>query len=55
MDELPAESKIVPKSIATPVVNQEQAATAPTAPAAGGGLAGAIARTREVKQELEKI
>ena len=35
-------------------VSQEQQATTPNAPIQGGGLAGAIARTREVKQELEK-
>ena len=44
------EPELVPES----VVNQEQPDTPSTAPAQGGGLAGAIARTREVKQELEK-
>jgi len=44
------EPELVPES----VVNQEQSDTPSTAPAQGGGLAGAIARTREVKQELEK-
>lgn len=59
MDEPPAESEVVPEPFAPPVAapaevalsdSQEQAAV----PAQGGGLAGAIARTREVKQELEK-
>ena len=44
------EPELVPES----VVNQEQPDTPSTSPAQGGGLAGAIARTREVKQELEK-
>jgi hypothetical protein len=35
-----------------PVADQDQQAAA--VPAQGGGLAGAIARSREVKQELEK-
>jgi hypothetical protein len=38
--------------IDTPVVAQSE--TPPGIPASGGGLAGAIARSREVKQELEK-
>jgi hypothetical protein len=61
IDEPPAEPEVVPEpvletiatpaAVISPVVNQEQPSTAPTQ---GGGLAGAIARTREVKQELEK-
>jgi hypothetical protein len=65
LDEPPAD---VPETIAVPdtiiaepvavveppLVSQEQQATTPNAPIQGGGLAGAIARTREVKQELEK-
>ena len=50
IDEMP----VVPVPVAPKAVNQEQPATAPIIPAQGGGLAGAIARTREVKQELEK-
>ena len=66
MDEPPADPEVVTEPLAAaldpfapPVidpslVDQEQPDTPSTAPAQGGGLAGAIARTREVKQELEK-
>jgi hypothetical protein len=66
MDEAPAEPAVdpepevvlapvaAPEEATTPMANQEQPDTPSTAPAQGGGLAGAIARTREVKQELEK-
>ena len=60
MDEPPVEPEVVsepvasPVAVTPPVVNQEQPDVPSTAPAQGGGLAGAIARTREVKQELEK-
>jgi len=65
MDEPPADPEVVPEPVAalepitSPVIepspiSQEQPDTPSTAPAQGGGLAGAIARTREVKQELEK-
>ena len=61
IDEPLAEPVVVPDPVilpvaapllADPAVVPEQQAT--TAPAQGGGLAGAIARSREVKQELEK-
>ena len=48
MDEPPADPEVVPEPVAA-----LEPITSP-APAQGGGLAGAIARTREVKQELEK-
>jgi hypothetical protein len=56
IDEPPTEPEVVPVAVEPTVtepslVSQEQPATAP---AQGGGLAEAIARTREVKQELEK-
>ena len=54
IDELPLEPAPVLEQAAPPVVAEEQPTTAPRVPAQGGGLAGAIARTREVKQELEK-
>jgi hypothetical protein len=66
MDETPAEPAVdpepevviapveTPAEVTTTMANQEQPDTPPTAPTQGGGLAGAIARTREVKQELEK-
>ena len=63
MDEPPAEPEVVPEPVVvqqpevvpeTVSADQEQPDTPSTAPAQGGGLAGAIARTREVKQELEK-
>jgi hypothetical protein len=51
IDEPPAESVVVPDPVAPPVVAELQATPAPVQ---GSGLAGAIARSREVKQELEK-
>jgi hypothetical protein len=57
MDEPPAEPVAAPEPIvaeAAPVVELAAVEEQPRAPAQGGGLAGAIARTREVKQELEK-
>jgi hypothetical protein len=60
IDEAPAEPVAIPETtaISEPIiadaVAEEQLTTPPRAPAQGGGLAGAIARTREVKQELEK-
>ena len=48
------EAPVGPETVAPEVGTQEQQDTTPEAPAQGGGLAGAIARTREVKQELEK-
>jgi len=57
IDEPPAEPVVVPEP-ATPIVTapppvSPERQNTPT-PAQGGGLAGAIARSREVKQELEK-
>ena len=56
IDEAPVgpETVVVPETVAPEVVTQAQQDNTPSAPAQGGGLAGAIARTREVKQELEK-
>jgi hypothetical protein len=57
IDEMPAEPVAVPEPVvveAAPVVEPAVVEEQPRAPAQGGGLAGAIARTREVKQELEK-
>jgi hypothetical protein len=63
IDEPPADPEVVPEPVVvqqpevvpeTVSADQEQPDTPSTAPAQGGGLAGAIARTREVKQELEK-
>jgi hypothetical protein len=57
IDEPPAEPEVVQQPEVVPETvsaGQEQPDTPSTAPAQGGGLAGAIARTREVKQELEK-
>jgi len=49
------EPVVEPLAVAEPLpVSQEQQVTTPNSPIQGGGLAGAIARTREVKQELEK-
>jgi hypothetical protein len=52
MDDL---SAVIPEPVEAPPVVEEPA-TSPdrSIPATGGGLAGAIARSREVKQELEK-
>ena len=56
IDETPAEPEAIPEPVvaAPPVVEPAAVEEQPRAPAQGGGLAGAIARTREVKQELEK-
>ena len=47
---VPEPAASAPAPVVEPAAVEEQ----PIAPAQGGGLAGAIARTREVKQELEK-
>jgi hypothetical protein len=57
VDEPPVEPEVIPEPVvaeATPLVEPAVVEEQPRAPAQGGGLAGAIARTREVKQELEK-
>jgi hypothetical protein len=59
IDDLPAEPAGVPEAAvppveAAPVAEQPAQEPAKPIPAMGGGLAGAIARSREVKQELEK-
>ena len=56
MDDLPLEPVSQP-TVVDPVVEAPAVVQEPPArpiPAMGGGLAGAIARSREVKQELEK-
>ena len=57
IDEPLPEPVAVPEPVVAPVAATPPAVEEPPlpkAPAQGGGLAGAIARTREVKQELEK-
>jgi len=60
VDEPPAEPAAIPEAVAEPqpIAEQPAAEQQPTAEPSvhtqGGGLAGAIARSREVKQELEK-
>ena len=56
IDDLPFEPAIqsVVEPVAAPTAVQEQPITTSNVHTQGGGLAGAIARSREVKQELEK-
>jgi hypothetical protein len=59
IDEPPVEPEVIPEPVvaeaaAVPVVEPAAVEEQPRALAQSGGLAGAIARTREVKQELEK-
>ena len=54
IDEPPAEPVAVQDPVAPPVATSPASPDVSAAPQSGGGLAGAIARSREVKQELEK-
>jgi hypothetical protein len=54
IDDLTFEPEIQPVAAPAPTAVQEQPTTTSNVHTQGGGLAGAIARSREVKQELEK-